>query len=144
MGYVCHIGERERERERERDLVTKCREWQPETSGHFGTTILASHVFNEAVWLQISGLESELSQLSSSLSHYQGLSAEYKVQLERVRADQETVTKELHIKEQEIDHLKRENLIEAEKVRRPGLHLPLMNNTSLIASSQVPATAVRV
>lgn len=54
--------------------------------------------------------------MSGSLSHYQGLASEYKVQLERHRAEQEALGKELRLKEQEIDQLKRENLIEAEKV----------------------------
>jgi peptidoglycan hydrolase CwlO-like protein len=66
--------------------------------------------------LQISNLEAEVSQLTSSVSHYQGMATEYKAQLERQRAEHEAFSKELHLKEQEIDQLKRENLIEAEKV----------------------------
>lgn len=84
-----------------------CIEWQ--------TEVLWS-CYNGVIMVQISSLESELSQLNGSVSHYQGLTAEYKVQLERHRAEQESLGKELRLREQEVDQLKRENLLEAEKV----------------------------
>lgn len=65
---------------------------------------------------QISSLESEVSQLDSSVSHYQGMATEYKGQLERNRMDREELDKTLRLREQEIDQLKREMQLEAEKV----------------------------
>ena len=41
--------------------------------------------------------QSELSQLSSSIKHYQSLATEYKAQVERHRAEQEALSKELSL-----------------------------------------------
>lgn len=50
------------------------------------------------------------------MSHSEGLVSEYKAQLERSRSQCEELTKELRLKDQEVDQLKRENMIEIEKV----------------------------
>ena len=62
-----------------------------------------------------------MSQLNDSIAHYQGLATEYKAQLERHRREQEALGKELGLKEQEIEQLKRESAIEAEKVVSVGV-----------------------
>lgn len=50
------------------------------------------------------------------MSHYQGMATEYKGQLERNRLEREELDKTLRLREQEIDQLKREMQLEAEKV----------------------------
>ena len=58
-----------------------------------------------------------MSQLSSSMSHCEGVASEYKMQLERSRVECEELAKEMQLKEREIEQLKRENMINTEKVR---------------------------
>lgn len=58
-----------------------------------------------------------MSQLNSSVTHSQEIMLEYKSQLERSRAQCQEMNKEMRLREQEIDQLKRENMLEAEKVQ---------------------------
>ncbi len=56
-------------------------------------------------------------QLSHSMSHCEGVSSEYKVQLERSRVECEELSKEMKLKEKEIEQLKRESMLNTEKAR---------------------------
>lgn len=50
------------------------------------------------------------------MTHNQEIVMEYKAQLERSRSHVEQLDMELRAKEQEIDQLKRESMLESEKV----------------------------
>ena len=64
----------------------------------------------------MSGIESENSQLKGRLTHCEGLIVDYKTQLERCRVECEELNRELRSKEHDIEHLKHEGFLEAEKV----------------------------
>lgn len=64
----------------------------------------------------MSALESELSQAQGRVQHYDEMLREYKAQLERSRGQFEEVQRDLRMKEQEIDQVKQEGLLETEKV----------------------------
>ena len=51
------------------------------------------------------------------MSHCEGVASEYKLQLERSRVECEELGKEMQLKEKEIEQLRRENMLNAEKVR---------------------------
>ena len=50
------------------------------------------------------------------MSHNQDLALEYKAQLDRSRAQCEELTREIKARDKEIEQLKREGMLEAEKV----------------------------
>lgn len=57
-----------------------------------------------------------MSQLNTSKSHCEGVASEYKMQLERSRAECQELSKEMQLKEKEIEQLKRETMLNFEKV----------------------------
>ncbi len=81
--------------------------------------------------LQISGLEMEVLQLKGSVKHYDGIVTEYKAQLDRSRAENEELSKELRTKDQEMDQIKQESIIETEKV----VTIIIASPASLLTSS---------